>query len=99
MNFKKEIIVQFRKILAPFRSTKDCHSRRSLTVYWSGRFVPSTGILTWTAVWGHYVSSFHGPGTKYFLVNAGGLSLKPGCDVYYFFMMISLGAQVQIWFS
>jgi hypothetical protein len=30
MNFKKEILVPFRKILVPFRTTKDCHSCRSL---------------------------------------------------------------------
>ncbi len=29
-DFKKEILVPFRKILVPFRTTKDCHSCRSL---------------------------------------------------------------------
>jgi hypothetical protein len=26
--------------------------------YWFGRFVPSTGILTWTALWEHYASAW-----------------------------------------
>jgi hypothetical protein len=33
--------------------------------YWFGRFVPSTGIFTWTALWGFYVSGFGGPMAKY----------------------------------
>jgi hypothetical protein len=24
---------------------------------WFGRFVPSTGILTWAGLWGHFVSA------------------------------------------
>jgi hypothetical protein len=34
MNFKKETVVPFRKILFPFRTTKDCHSCRSLLLVW-----------------------------------------------------------------
>jgi hypothetical protein len=34
MNFKKEILVPFRKILVPFRTTKDWHSCRSLFLVW-----------------------------------------------------------------
>ncbi len=30
---------------------------------------------------------------------AGVLGLNPGCEFYYFFMLTSLGDQVQIWFS
>ncbi len=33
--------------------------------YWFGRCVPSTGIFTSTALWGHYVSGFGGPMSKY----------------------------------
>ncbi len=33
--------------------------------YWFGRFVPSTGILTWTDLWRLYLSSFGGPMSKY----------------------------------
>jgi hypothetical protein len=39
--------------------------------YGFGRFVPSTGILTWTALWGHYVSSFDNPVAKYLLPMQG----------------------------
>jgi hypothetical protein len=39
--------------------------------YWFGRFVPSIGTLTWTALWGHFASSFGGPVTKYFFVMQG----------------------------
>jgi hypothetical protein len=34
MNFKKEILFPFRKILVPFRTTKDCHSCWSLLLVW-----------------------------------------------------------------
>jgi hypothetical protein len=34
MNFKKEILVPFRKILVPFRTTKDCHSCRLFLLVW-----------------------------------------------------------------
>ena len=34
MNYKKEILVPFRKILVPFRTTKDCHSCWSLFLVW-----------------------------------------------------------------
>jgi hypothetical protein len=34
MNFKKEILVPFRKILVSFKTTKDCHSCRSLFLVW-----------------------------------------------------------------
>ncbi len=52
-----------RKILVPFRTTKDYHFRQSLLLVW--QIYSSTGILTWTAFWGHYVSSFDGPVIKY----------------------------------
>ncbi len=29
------------------------------------RFVPSAGIFTWTALWGHYVTGFGSPMSKY----------------------------------
>jgi hypothetical protein len=32
--FKKEILVPFRKIILPFRTTKDFHSCRSLFLVW-----------------------------------------------------------------
>jgi hypothetical protein len=34
MNFKKKILVPFRKILVPFKTTKDCHSCKSLFLVW-----------------------------------------------------------------
>jgi hypothetical protein len=43
--------------------------------------------------------SFDGPVAKYLHVMQGGLSSYPGCYVYNFLIMTSLGAQVQIWFS
>ncbi len=33
--------------------------------YWFGRFVPSTGIFTWTALRGAHISGFSGPVSKY----------------------------------
>jgi hypothetical protein len=69
MNLKKEILIPFRKILV--------FSELPRTVilaghfYWFGRFVLSTGILTWIALWGHYVSSFDGSVAKYWLLMQG----------------------------
>ncbi len=48
---------------------------------------------------GLFSISVDGPVAKYLHVMQGGLSSKPGCYVYNFFIMTSLGAQVQIWFS
>jgi hypothetical protein len=36
--------------------------------------------------------SFDGPVARYLLAVQGGLSSNPGCYVYYFFRMTSLGA-------
>ncbi len=54
-----------KSILVPFKTTKDCHSCRF------GRFVPSTGVFTWTALWGFYVSGFDGPMSKNLLLMQG----------------------------
>ncbi len=63
ITFKTEILVPFRKILIPFRT-----SILAGHFYWFGRFVPLTRILTWTTLWGHYVTIFDGPVTKYLFV-------------------------------
>ncbi len=59
MNFKKEILVPFRKILVPFRTTKDCHSCQSLFLVWQICF------LNWDLDMGRFVEmeciSFDGP--------------------------------------
>ncbi len=85
------------KILVPFRTTKDCHS------CWSHLLVWQICSLNWDLDMDSFVGifciSFDGPVTKYFHVMQGGLSSNPGCYIYYFFMMTSLGAKVQIWFS
>jgi hypothetical protein len=67
LEFQKRniIFIQENITVVPFRTTKDCHSCRSLLLV--GRIFPSTGILTWTALWGHYLSSLDGPVTKYML--------------------------------
>ncbi len=89
-NFKKEILVPFRKILVPFRTTKDCHSCRSLflvchmcTLNWD------LDIYSFVAT---FCISFDGPVAKYWHVMQGGLSSNPDCYVYNFFIMTSLGA-------
>jgi hypothetical protein len=41
---------------------------------------------------GTFCISFDGPVAKYLHVMQGGLSLNPGCYVYKFFIMTSLGA-------
>jgi hypothetical protein len=43
-------------------------------------------------VCGNNLFSFDGPVAKYLQVMQGGLSSKPGCYVYNFFIMTSLGA-------
>ncbi len=56
MNFKKEILVPFRKILVPFRTIP-----RTVILAghfsWFGTCVLSTEILTWTALWDHSASA------------------------------------------
>jgi hypothetical protein len=39
--------------------------------YWFGRFVPWTGIFTWTALWETFVSGFCGPMSKYLQLMQG----------------------------
>jgi hypothetical protein len=72
MNFKKEILVPFRKILVPFRTTKDCHSCRSLFLVWHMCF------LNWDLDMESFVGTlciiFDGPVAKYLHVMQGGLS-------------------------
>jgi hypothetical protein len=90
MNLKKEILV-------PFRTTTDCHSFRSLFLVWD------MCTLNWDLYMDSFVGTFSisidGLVAKYLHVMQGGLSSIPGCYVYNFFIMTSLGAQVQIWFS
>ncbi len=65
MNFKKEILVSFRKILVPFRTTKDCHSCRSLLLVWQ------TCSLNWDLDMDSFVGTCDGPVAKYLLVMEG----------------------------
>jgi hypothetical protein len=82
MNFKKEILVPFRKILVPFRTTKDCHSCRSLLLVW--QICSLNWDLDVDSFGGSLCISFDGPVAKYLHEMQGGLSPNPGCDVYYF---------------
>jgi hypothetical protein len=97
MNFKKEMFVPFRKLLVPFRTTKDYHSCRSLLLVWQ------ICSLNWDLDMDSFVEllciSIDGPVARYQLVMLRGMSSNPGCYDYYFFRMTSLGAWVQIWFS
>jgi hypothetical protein len=90
MNFKKEILVPFREMLVPFRTTEDCHSCRSLLLVWQ------ICSLNWDLDMHSFVGtlniSIDGPVANYLLLMQEGLSSKPVCYVYYFFMMTSLGA-------
>ena len=90
MNFKKEILVPFRKLLVPFRTTKDCHSCRSLLLVWQ------ICSLNWDLYMNSFVGtlciSIGGPVAKYLLVVQEVLSSNPVCYVYYFFMLTSLVA-------
>ncbi len=83
-------------MLVPFRTTKDCHSCRSLLLVWQ------ICSLNWYFDMDSFVGtlfSIGGPVAKYLLVVQEVLSSNPVCYVYYFFMLTSLGAQVQIWLS
>ncbi len=77
MSFKKEISVPFRKLLVQFRTTKDCHSCRSLLLVWQ------ICSLNWDLDMYSFVRclciSFDGPVARYLLVIQGSLSSKPGC--------------------
>jgi hypothetical protein len=66
MNFKKEILVPFREMLVPFRTTEDCHSCRSLLLVWQICF------LNWDLDMHTFVKtlsiSIGGPVAKYLLL-------------------------------
>jgi hypothetical protein len=65
MNFKKEILVPFRKILVPYRTTKDCHSCRSLLLVW--QICSLNWDLDMDSFVGTLCISFDGPVAKYLL--------------------------------
>jgi hypothetical protein len=88
MNFKKEILVPFRKILVPFRTTVPKTVILAGHFSWFGTCVLSTEILTWTALWGHSVSALMVQ-WKILACDAGGPKFK---YVYNFFIMTSLRA-------
>ena len=79
MNFKKEILVPFRKILVPFRTTKDCHSCLSLFLVW--HMCTLNWDLDMDSFVGTFSISFDGPVAKYLHAVQGGLSSNPGCYV------------------
>ncbi len=97
MNFKKETLGPFRKLLVPFRTTQDCHSCQSLLLVWQ------ICSLNWDLDMDSFVMqlciSCDGPVVRYLLMMQGGRSSNQGCYVYYFFRITYLGAKVQIWFS
>jgi hypothetical protein len=67
--FQKRNISSFRKILVPFRTTKNCHSCRSLLLVWQ------IFSLNWDLDMDSFVEtlciSFGGPLGKYLLVMQG----------------------------
>jgi hypothetical protein len=76
--------------MSSISTTKDCHSCRSLLLVWQ------ICSLNWDLDMDSFVGllriSFDGPVVRYLLVMQGGLNSNPGCYVYYFFRMTSLGA-------
>jgi hypothetical protein len=90
MNFKKEILVPFREMLVPFRTSEDCHSCWSLLLVW--QICSLNWDLEMYSFVGTLIISSGGPVAKYLLLMQEGLSSNPVCYVYYFLMMTSLGA-------
>jgi hypothetical protein len=74
MNFRKEIFVPFRKILVPFRTTKDFHSCWSLFLVWQ------ICSINWDLDMDRFVAtnciSFDGPVAKNLPVMQGGPEFK-----------------------
>jgi hypothetical protein len=62
MNFKKEILFPFRKILVPFRTTKDCHFSWSLFLVW--QMCSLNWDLDMDRFVGTFCISFDGPVAK-----------------------------------
>ncbi len=93
MNFKKEILFSFREMLVPFRTTKDCHSCRSLLLVW--HICSLNWDLDMDSFVGTLCISIGGLVAKYLLLMQEGLSSNPEFYVYYFFIMTSLGAYTQ----
>ncbi len=83
MNFKTEILVSFRKILVPFRTTKDCHSCRSLLLVWQ------ICSLNWDLYMDSFVGtlrfSFDGPVAIYLLLMQGSHVQIQGMKSYIFY--------------
>ncbi len=77
-------------MLVPFRTTKDCHSCRSLLMVW--QICSLNWDLYMDSFEGKLFISIGGPVAKYLLVMQGVLSSNLACYVYYFFMLTSLGA-------
>jgi hypothetical protein len=91
MNFKKEILDPFRKLLVAFRTIKDCHSCRSLLL------AEQICSLNWDLDMDSFVGTlcirFDGPVARYLLVMQGDLSSNPRC----FFqdgILLSLGSNL-----
>jgi hypothetical protein len=73
-------------MLVPFRTTKECHSCRSLLLVW--QICSHNWDLEIDSFVETICMSIGGPVAKYLLVMEGGLSSND----YYFFMLTSLGA-------
>jgi hypothetical protein len=74
MNFKKEILVPFRKILVPFRTTKDCHYCWSLFKVW--QICSLNWDLDMDRFVGTFCISFDGSSGKILACDAGGPEFK-----------------------
>jgi hypothetical protein len=67
--FQHSILVPFRKIIVPFRTTKDCHSCRSLLLVW--HFCSLSWNLDMHSFVGSLCISLDGPVAKYLLMMQG----------------------------
>jgi hypothetical protein len=86
---KQDIKGSYKSILVPFRTIKDCHFCWSLLLVWQ----------IFSLNWDLHINSFVGTlciwlwwsNVKILITDAGLPGSNPGCEVWYFFMLTSLG--------
>jgi hypothetical protein len=81
MNIKKEILVPFRKLLIPVRTTKDCHSCQSLLLVW--QICSLNWDLDMDSFLGTLCISCDGPVATHLLMIQGGQSSNLDWDVMF----------------
>jgi hypothetical protein len=90
MNFKKRNISSIQENLSSIQNCQGLSFLQSLFLVW--QICSLIWDLDMDSFVGTFFISFDVPVAKYLQVMQGGLSSSPGCYVYNFFIIMSLGA-------